>query len=79
MTDWLRFSIRGLLWAMLVVGLCLGWWRDRERLASLDQESESWEWKAKDLATQWRRVGGTVEWYDTGNGWAVSYSDPEQK
>lgn len=28
-----RFSIRDLFWLTLVVGLGLGWWVDRERLA----------------------------------------------
>lgn len=28
----LRFSIRDLLWLMVVVGLALGWWMDRTRM-----------------------------------------------
>ena len=29
----LRFGARDLLWATVVVGLALGWWLDRSRLA----------------------------------------------
>ena len=29
---WLSFGIRDLLWAMVVVGLGIGWWADRQKL-----------------------------------------------
>jgi hypothetical protein len=31
---WLSFGIRDLLWAMVVVGLVIGWWVDRTRIMS---------------------------------------------
>jgi hypothetical protein len=30
---WLSFGIRDLLWAMVVVGMGIGWWMDRSRLS----------------------------------------------
>ena len=37
----LRFGIRDLLWAMVVVGLAIGWWADRERWRSTVAEAEA--------------------------------------
>src|SRR4051812_5161036 len=34
-----RFTIRDLLWLMLVVGMALGWWMDRSNVARHDAES----------------------------------------
>jgi hypothetical protein len=33
----LRFTIRDLLWLMLVLALALGWWLDHKRLESVNQ------------------------------------------
>jgi hypothetical protein len=32
--NYLRFGIRDLLWAMVVVGLVIAWWADRSRLVT---------------------------------------------
>jgi len=71
-----RFTIRDVLLLTLIVGLAVGWWVDHRRLAKLADDGESWKWKANDLAAHWRSAGGTVDWYDTGNGWAAAYRDP---
>jgi hypothetical protein len=31
---WLSFGIRDLIWSMVVVGLAIGWWQDRQTLGS---------------------------------------------
>ena len=33
-----RFTIRDLLWLMLVVGLGMGWWIERHRVTAEDRE-----------------------------------------
>ena len=46
----LRFSIRDLILVTLVVGLVVGWWVDRSRLAALAQEAESFRTLSEALA-----------------------------
>ena len=53
----LRFTIRDVLWLILVVGLAVGWRVDRGRL-------EDWEYMANMLATLVRGEGGTVDFDD---------------
>jgi hypothetical protein len=36
---WLSFGIRDLLWAMVVVGLLIGWWQDRKELNEVKSEN----------------------------------------
>jgi hypothetical protein len=36
---WLSFGIRDLLWAMVVVGLAVGWWLDHRHLSAQCAES----------------------------------------
>jgi hypothetical protein len=38
---WLRFGIRDLLWAMMVVGLLIGWSIDRSRLTTYRDKADS--------------------------------------
>ena len=33
-----RFTIRDVLWLVLVLGLCLAWWRDHRRLGLATRE-----------------------------------------
>ena len=47
-----RFSIRELMLVMVVVGLVLGWWVDRSRLATRAKEAESFRTLSEALAIQ---------------------------
>jgi hypothetical protein len=42
-----RFTIRELLLFTLVVALAVGWWIDRSRLRSMQQERDSWRRRAE--------------------------------
>jgi hypothetical protein len=47
--PWLSFGVRDLLWAMVVVGLGLGWWLDR---SSLKDSVHYLDWKAYHLMNE---------------------------
>jgi hypothetical protein len=74
-----QFTLRDLLWLVLVVGLSLALWRERRERQAL--EYDAWQWKAENLAARWRQFGGDVQWVDSGNGngWGAIYTDPEGK
>jgi hypothetical protein len=58
----MRFSIRDLLWATLVVAMGLGWWVDRQNvLAELDR------------AKAWRMRAGALEEVLKDDGWEVTW------
>jgi hypothetical protein len=53
----LRFTIRDLLWLMVVVALSVGWWTD----VGLSGRKR-WQSRAEALATICRNYGWTVIW-----------------
>jgi hypothetical protein len=56
----LRFTIRDVLWLMVVVGLVAGWWIDRQQMGSKVEESAMEQlnsrMRADDLARRLREV-----------------------
>jgi len=60
----MRFSIRDLLWATLVVAIGLAWWLREEH------------WRAEvDRAPKWRTVAGALENVLVVEGWHVKWND----
>ena len=49
----LRFTIRDVLWLMVVVGMGVGWWLGRERLAAKVSALETGKERAELLARYW--------------------------
>ncbi|HEY2415743.1 MAG TPA: hypothetical protein VGI40_26120 [Pirellulaceae bacterium] len=52
-----RFTIRDLLWLMVVVGLAVGWLADRQL-----SNARQWRSRAESLATICRNYGFTIVW-----------------
>jgi len=48
----MRFSIRDLLLVTVIVGLTVGWWMDRSRLAARAKDAESFQALSETLAQQ---------------------------
>jgi hypothetical protein len=48
-----RFTIRDLLWLMVVAGLAAGWWREHEYFAARARRSELRAWR-EHVATQYK-------------------------
>jgi hypothetical protein len=53
-----RFTIRDVLWLMVVVGLAVGWWSDR----AVNGSQRLWHSRAEELAKICRGYGWTVVW-----------------
>ena len=55
---WLNFGIRDLLWAMVVVGLGVGWWQDHResrkvvKSALYTFQHDKW-WRGVDILNEW--------------------------
>jgi len=47
-----RFTIRDVLWAMVVVGLSLGWWAEHRRAGEFrEQLQRAWWWQGPGFRT----------------------------
>lgn len=57
----LRFTIRDVLWLMLVVGLVVGWFIDHKHLATIIGIEERWRFIAEDLRDACTNSGWTIE------------------
>jgi hypothetical protein len=61
-----RFTIRDLLWLMVVVGMGVGWWLDRAETIRLREDSKLWETRAMQLeSTLKSQTGAVVEFLPT--------------
>jgi len=62
----MRFTIRDLLWLMVVVGMGIGWWMDRVEKKQLLDESKLWETRTMQLeSTLKSQTGAEVEFSPT--------------
>jgi len=62
-----RFTIRELVLVTLLVGVALGWWLDRNRLAVRAAEGDRWIYKYEGLASAVSNgLGWRPEWDPTG-------------
>ena len=64
-----RFSIRDLLWLMVVVGLSLGWLREHRQISSLTEQLKSawWHYGPGDRygaspKVDWSVLGSEYKW-----------------
>ena len=48
----IRFTIRDLLWLMVVVGLGVGWWLDHRKLLQLEAQRQSYQALSETLAAE---------------------------
>lgn len=45
----MRFTIRDLLWLMVVVACLLGWWVEHRQMKAMAKEGKTWEARAYSL------------------------------
>jgi hypothetical protein len=70
-----RFTIRDVLWLMLVVALGVGWIADHRSTSALRGEAESLRWQLKELATLAKEHGFHVTAADG----EVTFGGPDQR
>ena len=79
----LRFTIRDVLWLTLVVGLAVGWWVDRGKVARqcsaaiagiLRQQDETA--RQQEAAAHWQNLAHSLADELTGVGWTVEIDEP---
>jgi hypothetical protein len=58
----MRFTLRDLLWVIVVIGALLGWWRERQ----------------KSMALQRERDEATANWHDASKKWLDVISLPPE-
>jgi hypothetical protein len=74
MKTLLRFSIRDLLWAAIVVGLALGWWLDHRAYAKSEAEAKRIAKGARQLIAKLQRAG---VWFQDASSGLTLYPLPE--
>jgi|GEM_PF-4808525 len=60
----LRFGIRDMFWVIVVTGLAVGWWSDRQQSGKVAQDAlnilrHDESWRAADLLHDWLEDSGT--------------------
>src|SRR4026208_172408 len=71
-----RFTIRDVLWLMVVVAVCTAWWTDRRQIAGLQQQSRelvSIKHALRDVGLE-RLVGLMVMFNDPSKEAAIKYA-----
>ena len=59
--TYLRFGVRDLLWAMVVLGLALGWWRTYRRVAVAEHNARTLQGAFKSGDLRFNSSGKIVE------------------